>query len=214
MPPTRIDAAGLDALGKKELVEALHAIAPLSFLQENKVSGNPAAVGKKANKDKLVELYNTCFDKGLFQSEEDSAAEKLAQDLARATKLEEDKKEKEAAGTSDVVEEKKCHVLITKKNPQGVKAKKGDKCKVTYVGKLEDGTVFDQQIGKNGLVFKVGSNQVIRGWDEGMLEIGTGESATITIQPEWGYGYPGKPEANIPRNAVLIFDITLVMILA
>ncbi|KAJ1467353.1 hypothetical protein T484DRAFT_1986627 [Baffinella frigidus] len=196
MPPTRIDAAGLDALGKKELVEALHAIAPLSFLQENKVSGNPAAVGKKANK------------------EEDSAAEKLAQDLARATKLEEDKKEKEAAGTSDVVEEKKCHVLITKKNPQGVKAKKGDKCKVTYVGKLEDGTVFDQQIGKNGLVFKVGSNQVIRGWDEGMLEIGTGESATITIQPEWGYGYPGKPEANIPRNAVLIFDITLVMILA
>jgi hypothetical protein len=42
-----------------------------------------------------------------------------------------------------------------------------------------------------------------RGWDEGMLEVATGETATLTIQPEWGYGYKGHPEAGIPKNAVV-----------
>jgi len=84
--------------------------------QENKCSGNPTSVGKKANKvyripslhcpccpgflmvtsrqDKLIELYNKCFDDGLFQSEDERAAEKLAQDLARQAKLDEEKKAK------------------------------------------------------------------------------------------------------------------------
>jgi FK506-binding protein 3 len=37
-----------------------------------------------------------------------------------------------------------------------------------------------------------------------------GEKAEIIIEPEWAYGKKGKPEANIPPNATLKFEVELV----
>ena len=47
--------------------------------------------------------------------------------------------------------------------------KKGDKVKIDYEGKFEDGTVFDSSE-KHGkpLEFEVGSGQVIKGFDDAM----------------------------------------------
>ena len=50
---------------------------------------------------------------------------------------------------------------------------------------------------------------VIRGWDEALLEMCYGEKAEITIEPEWAYGKKGMPDAGIPPNAILIFDVEL-----
>jgi len=62
------------------------------------------------------------------------------------------------------------------------------------------------------LKFKVGNGVVIRGWDEGLMTMSVGEVAKLTIQSSWAYGPKGKPEAGIPPNATLIFDVELVKI--
>jgi len=44
--------------------------------------------------------------------------------------------------------------------------------------------------------------QVIKGWDEGLLEMGVGEKRKLTIQPALGYGSRSMGAA-IPANSVL-----------
>ena len=56
------------------------------------------------------------------------------------------------------------------------------------------------------------THQVIRGWDEAVRDMATGERATVTIEPAWAYGKKGVPEAGIPPDARLIFDMELVTI--
>ena len=67
--------------------------------------------------------------------------------------------------------------------------KKGDKIKVEYTGTLEDGTVFDSSE-KHGqpLEFEVGAGQIIKGFDEAVIGMETGEEKEITLQPAEAYG--------------------------
>ena len=46
----RIAAEKLDGMSKRELVDAIQAVAPLDLLQSNALGGNPANVAKKASK--------------------------------------------------------------------------------------------------------------------------------------------------------------------
>ncbi len=66
--------------------------------------------------------------------------------------------------------------------------KNGDKIKVHYHGRLEDGTTFDSSEGREPLEFEVGSGQVIPGFDNGVLGMKTGEKRTVTIAVEDAYG--------------------------
>lgn len=53
--------------------------------------------------------------------------------------------------------------------------------------------------------------QVIRGWDEGVMQMSQGEKAVLTISPEYGYGSQGAGGV-IPPNATLAFEVELVKI--
>ena len=88
----------------------------------------------------------------------------------------------------------------------------GDKVNVHYRGILEaDGSEFDASYNRGQpLSFHVGKGQVIKGWDQGILDMCPGEKRKLTIQPEWGYGSRGM--GPIPANSVLIFDTELVSI--
>jgi len=68
---------------------------------------------------------------------------------------------------------------------------KGDKIKVDYEGKFETGEVFDSS--KHGdhshpLEFEVGSGQVIKGFDNGVLGLKEGEEKEISIKSADAYG--------------------------
>ena len=67
-------------------------------------------------------------------------------------------------------------------------AKRGDKVKVNYTGKLADGTVFDSSDGGDPLEFAIGSGQVIQGFDEGVVGMKVGESKVVEIPVEKAYG--------------------------
>eukprot|EP00249_Psilotum_nudum_P002694 c15818_g1_i2 orf=605-1330(-) len=80
----------------------------------------------------------------------------------------------------------------------GKEAKRGMYLKANYVGKLEDGTVFDTSY-KRGkpLIFRIGLGEVIKGWDEGILggegipPMLPGGKRTLRIPPPLAYGERG-----------------------
>ena len=59
--------------------------------------------------------------------------------------------------------------------------------------------------------FPVGTGQVIKGWDQGVLGMKIGESRRLVIPADLAYGDSGAGGV-IPPGATLIFDIDLVAI--
>ncbi len=66
--------------------------------------------------------------------------------------------------------------------------KSGDTVRVHYHGKLTNGTTFDSSEGRDPLEFTVGSGQVIKGFDDAMLEMNIGDKKTVNIPVENAYG--------------------------
>lgn len=55
----------------------------------------------------------------------------------------------------------------------------------------------------------IGTGQVIKGWDIGIMSMRLGEKAELTIKPEFAYGAQGSPPT-IPANSTLIFEVELI----
>lgn len=98
------------------------------------------------------------------------------------------------------------------KTTDGKSPKAGDLVSVHYAGKLVDGTEFDSSF-KRGepIEFNVGVGQVIKGWDEGIMLLKEGETATLLIPSDLAYGARGAGGV-IPPNAWLVFDVELVKV--
>lgn len=79
----------------------------------------------------------------------------------------------------------------------------GDTVSIHYKGTLEDGTVFDSSEGRDPLQFEVGSGQIIPGLDRALPGMAVGESKTVTVEPDDGYGQV-NPNAvqDVPRSTV------------
>ncbi len=120
------------------------------------------------------------------------------------------------SGSSDVVSGNEIPKDVV--NLKG--AKKGDTVSVDYLGKLEDGKVFDTSIEAEAkkagiplrpeyepLQFKVGAGQMIAGFDETVVGMEVGDEKTVTLAPEKAYGVANKdlmltiPRSNIPAGA-------------
>ena len=78
---------------------------------------------------------------------------------------------------------------------------------IAYKGWLADGTLFDERDTFSGLR----ANQYVPGFTDGVLGMKVGEKRKLVIPSALGYGEQGAGE-DIPGNAVLIFDVTLLSI--
>ncbi len=91
----------------------------------------------------------------------------------------------------------------------GAEAKAGMAVRVHYVGRLEDGTVFDHSYGRGApLAFRLGTGQVIKGWDEGVSGMKVGGRRKLVIPPSIAYGDQGAGNV-IPPDATLVFQVEL-----
>jgi len=87
--------------------------------------------------------------------------------------------------------------------------KRGDTVFVHYVGKLEDGTIFDSSRDRNEpFRFPVGRGRVIKGWDIGIATMRKGEKANLVCPPLYAYGARGSPP-KIPPEATLHFEVEI-----
>lgn len=68
------------------------------------------------------------------------------------------------------------------------KVQSGDKVKIHYHGTLKTGEIFDSSKDREPLEFTVGSGQVIKGFDEGVKGMHTGEKKTVEISVDDAYG--------------------------
>lgn len=88
----------------------------------------------------------------------------------------------------------------------------GSRVTVHYTGYLEDGRKFDSSVDRGQpFTFIIGVGQVIRGWDEGVMQMKVGEKRRLTIPASLGYGARGAGGI-IPPNATLIFDVELLRV--
>ncbi|MGE7777057.1 FKBP-type peptidyl-prolyl cis-trans isomerase [Chitinophaga sp. NPDC101104] len=84
--------------------------------------------------------------------------------------------------------------------------KTGDTVRVHYHGRLQNGQTFDSSEGRDPLEFKVGSGMVIKGFDNGVLDMKPGDKRTLNIPVDEAYGAKSPelimefPKANIPAD--------------
>lgn len=92
----------------------------------------------------------------------------------------------------------------------------GDTVSVDYVGRLDDGTIFDSSLEEfakqmenyasgrtfEPLEFTVGAGQMIPGFDAGVVGMKLGEKKTLIITPADAYGeiYQKKDEQEVPAK--------------
>ncbi|MES3005382.1 MAG: FKBP-type peptidyl-prolyl cis-trans isomerase [Patescibacteria group bacterium] len=96
-------------------------------------------------------------------------------------------------------------------------ARVGDHVFVHYTGTLENGQKFDSSLDRGVPIdFILGSGQVIKGWDEGIVGMKIGEKKHLIITSDKAYGSQqvtdGQGNVVIPANSTLTFDVELVSI--
>jgi peptidylprolyl isomerase len=91
----------------------------------------------------------------------------------------------------------------------GAEAVPGKTVSVYYTGKLENGQVFDSNVGKTPMTFALGGGQMIPGFEQGVTGMKVGGKRIITIPPSLGYGDQGAVNA-VPPNSTLTFELELV----
>ncbi|MGE0653557.1 MAG: peptidylprolyl isomerase [Alphaproteobacteria bacterium] len=79
-----------------------------------------------------------------------------------------------------------------------VVAKAGDNVRVEYTGTLDDGTVFDSNVGATSLDFTLGRGRVIPGFDAAVTGMAAGETRKVHIPAADAYG---------PRDEALVHKV-------
>ncbi|KAK9086106.1 hypothetical protein Sjap_026517 [Stephania japonica] len=103
----------------------------------------------------------------------------------------------------------------------GPEATKGQLIKAHYVGKLENGSIFDSSYNRGKpLTFRIGVGEVIKGWDQGILggdgvpPMLAGGKRILKLPPELAYGMRGAGcrggSCIIPPDSVLLFDVEFI----
>jgi len=103
--------------------------------------------------------------------------------------------------------------------PSGATPENGDLVVVSYVAYLWDAQnqaiiefaasdAKDRQGNIGPMSFTVGAGDVIKGLEYAVKEMAKGESARVTVKPDYAYGAVGLPP-DVPPHSHLVYDITL-----
>jgi len=85
------------------------------------------------------------------------------------------------------------------------KVQNGDTVVVNYTGRLEDGTVFDSSLteGREPLKAQLGQGLLIKGFEDGIIEMTIGDKKTIEIDPSNAYGNVNSEMiVEVPREQI------------
>ncbi len=82
---------------------------------------------------------------------------------------------------------------------------------VNYTGRLEDGSVFDSSLneGRTPLTATLGQGQLIKGFEEGLIDMEVGDKKTVEIDVDMAYGQYNEamvqdvPKEQVPEGVVV-----------
>ena len=158
---------------------------------------------KQAYQGKPLALDNARIEQLLAQHEAQSEADAQAPHSEKALAAEQQflAKEKAANGVRELAD----GILLTELAPgSGAKPLATDEVQVKYVGRLPDGTVFDQSAQPQW--FRLDS--VISGWTSALQQMPTGAKWRLVIPSAQAYGADGAGELIAPYTP-LVFEIEL-----
>ncbi|KAF6040266.1 FK506-bp1 [Bugula neritina] len=98
-------------------------------------------------------------------------------------------------------------VIEELKEGHGPEAKNNKMVHVYYTGKLSSGKVFDSSTTGKPFKFRLGKNEVIKGWEVGLQGMKVGGKRRLTVPPNLAYG--NDRSSGLPPNSTLHFDIEL-----
>lgn len=171
------------------------AATPPQNAKKDAAQANGADSGKKVSFAKNLEQGPTPS-----KSVDNKAAEAKA-----ATKSEDKKDDKKKSSPSLGVKDVQGVTVDERKIGTGPAAKKGSRLEMRYIGKLDDGKVFDSNKSGKPFAFKLGAGEVIAGWDIGLQGISSGGERRLIIPASLAYKKKALP--GIPANSRLTFDI-------
>ena len=93
--------------------------------------------------------------------------------------------------------------------------KDGDKVNINYIGKLDDGEVFDRSEEGKPLEFNIGKNEIIPGLEKALLGMKKGEKKKVKVKAEEAYGLRHEqlvrkiPLSSIPKEMKVEKDMML-----
>lgn len=94
---------------------------------------------------------------------------------------------------------------------KGLDARTGDMVTIHYIGKLENGTEFDNSYAEElPFTFEIGAAQVIPGLEEGIIGMNIGGKRELSIPADMAYGE--MEIGTIPANANLLFEVELLAV--
>ena len=85
----------------------------------------------------------------------------------------------------------------------------GQEITVQYKGWLFDGTLFDSSWDGDPFPAPIGVDNLIAGWDEGLVGLTVGSQVLLVVPGDKGYGAEGSSSGSIPPNATLIFVVDI-----
>jgi len=101
---------------------------------------------------------------------------------------------------------------IVQKTGTGPKPSPGSTAVVNMKGMFLWGVFFDNSdLSGGALEFPIGAGKIIKGLDEAIMDMNTGEKRTVIIPPELAFGDRWMGDV-IPPNSFLVFEIELVRV--
>ncbi len=163
----------------------------------------------------LITTLGMCCLLSACQCSEEKKAETVAEPVVATATM---PATKESSTMTTIKTPSNLEYMITREGDAAARSvKKGDNVTVHYTGHIYNadktlGTKFDSSVDRNQpFTFKIGYNTVIKGWEEGILDMKIGEKRTLIIPAELGYGARGAG-SKIPGGATLHFEVELLNI--
>jgi peptidylprolyl isomerase len=97
--------------------------------------------------------------------------------------------------------------LRLRKEEQVAEVKLGDRVRVHYRGTLKDGTEFDSSFDGEPLEFTLGEGMVIPGFENAIVGMTEGETKTVSIPPDEGYGQYSDELIAVIQRSILPDDL-------
>lgn len=92
----------------------------------------------------------------------------------------------------------------------GPSIKTGDRVQLHFTVSLPDGKKLGSTHDKGqALIYEVGSAEITRGFDVGIVGMKAGGKRKITMPPDLAYGETGAGNGLVPANATLVFEVEL-----